>query len=45
MKKRIKKCPSCNTTTYIENTKFKCVKCGWETIIEKNEKGEDIQIN
>ena len=40
-----KRCPRCDVTTYIENTKFKCFKCGWETIIEKDNKGKDIQIN
>jgi uncharacterized paraquat-inducible protein A len=42
-KKRI--CPNCNATKYTENKPFTCVKCGWKTIIEKNEKGENIQIN
>lgn len=39
------RCPSCEVTTYKRNTKFKCCKCGWETIIEKDNKGKDIQIN
>lgn len=40
-----RRCPSCDVTEYTENTKFKCVKCGWATILEKGDKGEDIQIN
>jgi predicted RNA-binding Zn-ribbon protein involved in translation (DUF1610 family) len=38
-------CNGCDVTTYTENEKFKCVKCGWETIIEKDKDGKDIQIN
>lgn len=44
MKNKKRKCNGCNVTEYTPNTKFKCAKCGWETIIEKDEKGEDIQI-
>lgn len=38
-------CPRCDVTEYRKNTKFTCVKCGWKTIIEKDKKGRDIQIN
>lgn len=40
-----RKCNGCNVTTYIQNRKFKCCKCGWETIIEEDKDGNDIQIN
>ncbi len=41
----MRECNGCSAITYKENTKFTCVKCGWKTIIEKDEKGNDIQIN
>ena len=38
-------CPKCNTTSYKRNTRFTCLKCGWKTVIEKDNNGKDIQIN
>lgn len=40
-----RKCKGCSVTIYAINEKFKCCKCGWETKIEKDENGKDIQIN
>lgn len=38
-------CNGCGVTTYTKDKKFKCCKCGWKTIIEKDKQGNDIQIN
>jgi predicted RNA-binding Zn-ribbon protein involved in translation (DUF1610 family) len=41
----MEKCKGCDVTTYKKNKPFKCAKCGWKTIIEKDQNGKDIQIN
>jgi len=40
-----RKCNGCDVTTYTIDKEFTCAKCGWKTIIEKDDKGNDVQIN